>query len=67
MKQKKKEQYLDTLVLLRSRRKYSQEEIQRQSVEETEGKNIQRLHHLGIHPIHTYQMQTLLWMPTSAC
>jgi hypothetical protein len=34
---------------------------------ETEGKAIQRLSHLGIHPIYSYQTQTLLWMPTSAC
>jgi hypothetical protein len=32
---------------------------------ETEGKAIQRLFHLGIHPIYTSQTQTLLWMPTS--
>ena len=34
---------------------------------ETEVKTIQRLPHLGIHPIYSHQMQTLLWMPTSAC
>jgi hypothetical protein len=34
---------------------------------ETEGKNIQRLPHLGIRPIYTHQTQTVLWMPTSAC
>jgi hypothetical protein len=34
---------------------------------ETEGKAIQRLPHLGIHPIYIYQTQTLLWMPISAC
>jgi hypothetical protein len=34
---------------------------------ETEGRTIQRLPHLGIHPIHSYQTQTLLWMPTSGC
>ena len=34
---------------------------------ETEGKVIQRLHYLGIHPIYSNQTQTLLWMPTSAC
>jgi hypothetical protein len=32
---------------------------------ETEGKVIQRLHHLEIHPV--YQTRTLLWMPRSAC
>jgi hypothetical protein len=34
--------------------------------EETEGKAIQWLFHLGIHPIYSYQTQTLLWMPTRA-
>jgi hypothetical protein len=34
---------------------------------ETEGKTIQRLPHLGIHPIYSHQTQTLLWMPTSSC
>jgi hypothetical protein len=34
---------------------------------ETEGKTIQRLSNLGIHPIYNYQTQTLLWMPISAC
>jgi hypothetical protein len=28
----------------------------------TEGKAIQRLSHLGIHPIYSYKTQTLLWM-----
>jgi hypothetical protein len=34
---------------------------------ETEGKAIQRLPHLEIHPIYSHQTQTLLWMPTNAC
>jgi hypothetical protein len=34
---------------------------------ETEGKAIQRLPHLGFHPIYSHQMQMLLWMPRSAC
>jgi hypothetical protein len=34
---------------------------------ETEGMTIQRLFHLGIHPIYNHQTQTLLWMPASAC
>jgi hypothetical protein len=34
---------------------------------ETEEKAIQRLPHLATHPIYSYQTQTLLWMPTSAC
>ena len=34
---------------------------------ETEGKSIQRLPHLGIHPTCRHQTQTLLLMPRSAC
>jgi hypothetical protein len=34
---------------------------------ETDGKAIQRLTHLGIHPINNHQTQSLLWMPTGAC
>jgi hypothetical protein len=34
---------------------------------ETEGKAIQELPHLGIHPIYRHQTQTLLWMPRSGC
>jgi hypothetical protein len=34
---------------------------------ETEGKAIQRLLHLGIHPICRHQTQILLLMPRRAC
>jgi hypothetical protein len=34
---------------------------------ETEGKAIQRLSHLGIHPICRHQTQSLLLIPRSAC
>jgi hypothetical protein len=34
---------------------------------ETEGMTIQRLPHLGIHPINNHQTQTLLRMPRRAC
>jgi hypothetical protein len=34
---------------------------------ETEGMTIQRLPHLGIHPINNHQTQTLWQMPTTAC
>jgi hypothetical protein len=33
---------------------------------EIEGKTIQRLPHLGFHPINNHQTQTLLQMPTGA-
>jgi hypothetical protein len=35
--------------------------------EETEGETIQRLSHLGIHPMYSYKIQTLLWLPTRTC
>ena len=34
---------------------------------EIEGKVIQRLPYLGIHPVYSHQTQTLWWMPSSAC
>ena len=34
---------------------------------ETKEKATQILSHLGIHPIYSYQPQTLLWMPRSTC
>jgi hypothetical protein len=34
---------------------------------EAEGKAIHWPSYLGIHPIYSSQIQTLLWMPTSAC
>jgi hypothetical protein len=33
---------------------------------EIEGETIQRLPHLGIHPINNHQTQTLLQLPTRA-
>ena len=60
--------FVDTSVLLRKGNKIPMEgDSETKYGTETEGKVIQRLTHLGIHPIHSYQTQTLLWMPTSAC
>jgi hypothetical protein len=39
--------------------KHPWKELQRQSVEQTEVMTIQRLPHLGIHPINNHQTQTL--------
>jgi hypothetical protein len=39
-------------------RKYPWKEIKCGA--ETEGKPIQRLSHLGVHPIHSHQIQTLI-------
>jgi len=52
---------------LEERTKYSHGEIQGQSGEGTKEKVIQRLPHLGIHPICSHQTQSLLLMPRSAC
>jgi hypothetical protein len=68
MKLKKKEdQSVDTSIFLRRGNKIPIEGVtETESGAETEGKTIQRLPHLGIHPIYNHQTQTLLWMPTSA-
>ena len=69
MKLKKKEdQSVDTSVLLRRGNKTPMEGVtETKCGVETEEMTIQRLPHLGIHPIYNHQTQTLLWMPTSAC
>jgi hypothetical protein len=65
---KEKEQSVDTPVLPKRGNKISMGGItETKCGTGTEGKAIQRLFHLRIHPIHSYQFQTLLWMPTSAC
>jgi hypothetical protein len=69
MKLKKKEdQSVDTLVLLRRGNKMPMGGVtETKCGAETKGKAIQRLPHLGIHPMHRHHTQTLLWMPTSTC
>jgi hypothetical protein len=69
MKLKKKEdQSVDTLVLLKRGNETPMEGVTETKCEaETEGMTIQRLPHLGIHPINNHQNQTLLQRPTRAC
>jgi hypothetical protein len=69
MKLKKKEdQNVDALVLLRRGNKiFMRENTETMCGVETEGKAIQRLPHLGIHPIYRHQTQILLQMPRNAC
>jgi hypothetical protein len=68
MKLKKKEdQSVDTSVLRRGIKIPMRGDTETKYGAETEGKAIQRLSHLGVHPKYCYQTQTLLWMPTSAC
>jgi hypothetical protein len=68
MKLKKKEdQSVDTSILLRRWNKIPMEGvIDIKFITETERMTIQRLPHLGIHPINNHQTQTLLQMPTKA-
>jgi hypothetical protein len=69
MKLKKKEdQNVDTSILLRRGNKIPMEGATETKFRaETEGMTIQRLPHLGIHPINNHQTQTLWQMPTRAC
>jgi hypothetical protein len=65
---KKDDQSVDTLILLRRGNKIPMEGVTEKKVgAETEGMTIQRLPHLGIHPINNHKNQTLLWMSTRAC
>ena len=68
MKLKKKEdQCVDTTILLRRGNQISMEKVTETKFRtETQGKIIQRLPHLGIHPINNHQTQTLLQMWTRA-
>jgi hypothetical protein len=59
---------MDTLILLRRQNTISREGVtESKFIAETEGRTIQRLPHLGIHPINNHQTQTLLQMPTRFC
>jgi hypothetical protein len=65
---KKEDQRVDILNLLRRGNKIPMEGVRETKCgAETEGMMIQRLSHLGIHPIYSHQTQTLLWMSRSAC
>jgi hypothetical protein len=68
MKVKKKEnQSADSLFLLRMGNKIPMEGVTETKFgAESEGMTIQKLPHLGIHPINNHQTQTLLQMPTRA-
>jgi hypothetical protein len=67
MKLQKKDQHVDASVLLiRGNKILTGGNMETKCGAEAEGKAIQRLLHLGIHPIYSHQMQTLLGMPTSA-
>jgi hypothetical protein len=64
----KEDQNMDVSVLLRWGNKVlTGENLETKCGAETEEKAIQRLPHLGIHPIYSHQTQTLFWMLKSAC
>ena len=69
MKLKKKEdQIMGASVLLRKGNKIPMEGVtETKCGAETEGMTIQRLPHLGIHPINNHQTQTLFQIPIKAC
>jgi hypothetical protein len=69
MKLKKKEnQSVGALVLLRKGNKIlTGSNTETKCGAETERKANQRLPYLRIHPIYSHQMQTIFWMPRSAC
>ena len=67
MKLKKEDDSVDASVLLGRGNKIPMGGVpETKCGTETEKKAIQRLFHLGNHPIYSHQTQTLLWMPTSA-
>jgi hypothetical protein len=68
MKLKKEDHSVDTLFLLRMGNKIPMEEVTETKFgAKMEGMTIQRLPHLGIHPIYNHQTQTLLHMPERLC
>ena len=68
MKLKKEDQSVDTSYLLRTGNTIPMEGVTETKFgAETEGRTIQGLPHLGIHPINNHQTQTLLHMPARFC
>ena len=65
---KRKDQSVCDLMLLRMENKIlTGGNMETKCGAETEGKDIQRFPHLGIHPIYSSQTQTLLWILGSTC
>jgi hypothetical protein len=68
MLKKKEDQNVGTSVLFgRGNKTLTGGNMETKCRAETEGKDIQRLPHLGIHPIYSHQTQRLLQMLGSAC
>ena len=67
MKLREDDQRVDTSVLLtRGNKIITGANMETKCGAETEGKAIQKVPHLGIHPTYSHQMQALLWIPRSA-
>ena len=65
---KKEDQSVDTLILLCRGNKIPMEGVtETMCGAETEGMTIQKLPHLGVHPIYNHQIQTLLHMLSRFC
>jgi hypothetical protein len=65
---KKDDPSVDTLFFLRLGNKITIEGVTETKFgAETEGRNIQRLPHPGIHLINNHQTQTLFYMPARFC
>ena len=65
---KKEDQHVDTLFLLKIKNKVPMEGVTETKFgAKTKGWTLQRLPHLGIHPINNHQTQTLLHMPARFC
>jgi hypothetical protein len=68
MKLKKKDdQSVYTLILRRGNKVPVEGVTETKCGAETEGMTIQRLPHLGMHPINNHKKQSLLWVPTRIC
>jgi hypothetical protein len=67
MKLKKEDQSVDALVFLRRGNKIFKRANTETKYGAKQGKAVQRLPNLEIHPIYSNQTQTLLLMPRSAC
>jgi hypothetical protein len=68
MKFKKEDQSVDASLLFRMGNKIPMEGVTETKFgAETEERTIQRLPHLGIHPIYNHQTQTLLHLPERFC
>jgi hypothetical protein len=62
------DQSVDTSILLRMGKQITIEGVTETKFRaERERRTIQRLPHLGIHPIYNHQTQTLLHMPARFC